>query len=166
VIKKGETQEWTFDGVPRLQRRLFCGSDDQQTFVTALQSEAKPLTAAMVEKLHIDKRDYINQRRKEEKALMANTETKPKTKKPAAAKKPKAANGGERAVRFSPPEDAKIYLVENSEARARKETGAGGKNAALYKNGMTVAKYKEAGGRLGFLKTDVAKGRVELRAKE
>jgi len=168
VIKKGETQEWTFDGVPKLQRRLFCGSDDPQAFVTALQSEAKPLTAAMIEKLHADKRDYINLRRKEEKELMANTDTsKPKAaKKPAVKKAPKAANGGERAARFSPPDDSKIYLVENSEARARKETGAGGKNFALYKNGMTIAKFKELGGRPGFLKTDIAKGRVELRAKE
>jgi len=163
VIKKGETQEWTFDGVPKLQRQKFCGSPDPQIFIARLQSEAKPLTAAMVEQLHIDKRDYINRRRKEEKQLMANTETKPKAKKVAKPKAAKAANGGERAARFNPDDTSKIYLIENSEARPRREGGKGAKNAALYKNGLTVAKFKELGGKPSLLKTDIAKGRVELR---
>lgn len=175
-IRQDETNQWLFDGVPKLQRRKFCGADTPSAFIDKLQAEAEPLTAADVQRLHHQKRDYINERRAQEKQTMAEAETvkekkakEPKAKKekaPKEAKAPKAKKEkvakaeGEGRTRWSPDPTLKIKrLVEEC---PRREGSVGHANWQLYKGNPTVAKFKESGGKMGYLKTDVENKNVEL----
>lgn len=152
---------WDLNGVPKLQRRAFCGSDKVEDFVKKVEAEAKPLTSADVLRLHDERRDYINRIRKE--AKMAAKEAKaPKEPKAKKEKAPKETNGEarERAARFAPNPKAKITKLVD--ANPRKEGSKAHKSFALIRNGMTVEKYVEAGGKLPNLKKEVSKGRVKL----
>lgn len=145
---------WDFDGVPKLQRRLFCGSEHPGAFITKLRDVAVPLTAGDLEKLHADKRDFINSWRKDEKMTNATPAEKPAKK---AAKK---EGSGEKAPRFSP--DPKLKIKKLTDKCPRHDGSKAAKNWELYKGSPTVAKFKELGGKAGFLKNDIKNGHVEL----
>lgn len=154
---------WHMNGVPKLQRRKFCGSDTVTDFIEALQRASKPLTAEDVARLHELKRRHTSQTRKDEKMAKASSASDGEDKK---AKKEKkvAEPKGERAARFSPSAKAKIF--KEVEKNPRKEDSDGYRSFACIKNGMTVEKYKEAGGELRFLKTEVKLGRVRIEEPE
>jgi hypothetical protein len=130
----------------------------------AVQKEAQTLTEADVKKLRATQRDLEKDKKQEIK--MANTAgagSAPKKKAPAtkkvAAPKVKKEGATER-TRFNPNEDKKIELLVDG--NPRRDGGVGFKNFGLYKNGMTVAKFKEIGGKMPYLRTDVEKKFVKL----
>lgn len=151
-------------GVPKLQRRKFCGSDKAEDFIRRVQAEAQPLTSADVLRLHEERRDYINRTRKEMKAMARKKDDAAEEKTPKAKKEKvsKETNGEAkvRADRFSP--DPKSKIKKLVDKNPRKADSVGYKNFEIIRSGMTVAKYKEAGGKMGYLKTELKNKTVEL----
>jgi len=155
-----ENEAWRVDGLPRLQRRRYCGSDEVLNFVEKLQKDAQPLTMVDVLRLQDEYRHNTTRIRKEMKSMAKKENGEATEAKEKKAKKETAEGGGERAARFAPNPKAKLEkLVDKN---PRQEGSDGYKSFELIKNGMTVAKYQENGGELRFLKTEVAKGRVKL----
>ena len=84
-----------------------------------------------------------------------------KTKAKKAAVMKKATKAAQRAAPEEFPLDAKIYLLVDECPRRPGTPGA--KHWTRYKNGLTVQRFLDEGGERSRLRTDLARGSLELR---
>lgn len=164
--------------VPQLVGLWNCNSDNQLTHFSTKEKGAKKVWKQLLslvdsgKVVHVESLDQFKDMTHEEldkhgkkllkeKSTMAAAKkktTKKKVTKKKVTKKTTASKVRGRAPTYDPKSKIKIL----SDGNPKRKGSASYERFALYKNGMTVGKFLEKGGRTADLKWDVSKGFISV----